>query len=434
MPSVRLDVSQTYVRLPFHEAPYSCDGRPKVHKWDLCVSSADKFDIRKVTYQMHPSFNPRHFVKEIPPFKTTQTSWGLISVDITVETRDGREHNLDPFLILEEPHSTRHEVEVSRKRKYPSEQFSGHFPSETFGVELEMTHDFRDPESIARCIREAGPEVQVGSDHSFSSWVVKHDSSIGFVSSQPSSAKAFEIVSPKLRNNFGRRGLQEMRDVVNVVASLEPRVNKTAGFHVHVNASNMTFEQIRNVALSFVKYEAVFDLMVPQSRRESKNGYCKSNTLEVWRELSGYAVGDLCIIETDGQQIRERLENTGTLRDLVALVSPLRYYKLNLQNLVQRGGKQTIEFRQHGATFSGPKVEAWVRLLLLFVEAAKERPSTKAFKDATPVKERFDRFFEWVVKDIELYEYFASRVEELHRAVEEPGRPSSVPHKSGTIF
>ena len=46
---------------------------------------------------------------------------------------------------------------------------------------------------------------------------------------------------------------------------------------MHVDARALQFEQLRNVALAFMKFEAALDLCASPGRRGVSNDYCKSN-------------------------------------------------------------------------------------------------------------------------------------------------------------
>lgn len=55
------------------------------------------------------------------------------------------------------------------------------------------------------------------------------------------------------------------------------------------------------------------------------------------------------------------------MSELVERISPDRYYKLNLHNLIVATRADTMEFRQHGGVDDAVAAEAWVRLILGFV-------------------------------------------------------------------
>ncbi len=52
-----------------------------------------------------------------------------------------------------------------------------------------------------------------------------------------------------------------------------------------------------------------------------------------------------------------------------------RYFKVNLQSHRRQG---TIEFRQHGGSLNGRKIESWVRFLDKFIIASGQEPQAEA--------------------------------------------------------
>ena len=53
--------------------------------------------------------------------------------------------------------------------------------------------------------------------------------------------------------------------------------NDTTGMHVHVDASDLTLAQLRNLSLNFMKFESALDLITHPTRRGVSNSYVMSN-------------------------------------------------------------------------------------------------------------------------------------------------------------
>ena len=94
-------------------------------------------------------------------------------------------------------------------------------------------------------------------------------------------------------------------------------------------------------------------------RRANQNRYCKSNRI---------ALG-----EVSNRQRWDMITNTRNFTQLVQLVSPDRYRKLNLTNIIRRDRPSTCEFRNHGGVEDLLEAEAWVRLILRFCERASQQ-------------------------------------------------------------
>jgi hypothetical protein len=173
----------------------------------------------------------------------------------------------------------------------------------------------------------------------------------------------FEVVSPILS---GDEGLRQLRAACDALKAAGAKVNKSTGMHVHVDARDLTVADLRNTCKDFLKYETLFDTLVPASR--VANFYCRSNLAVKFGgdETAAFATLDRCRTVTE-------------IRTAVCgAADGDRYFKLNLQSLVRHG---TVEFRQHGGTVEADKAEAWVRLVVgLVVGCVGKNTSIKLTK------------------------------------------------------
>lgn len=186
----------------------------------------------------------------------------------------------------------------------------------------------------------------------------------------------FELVSPVLQ---GEEGLVELRLLMENLRRLGIATNHSCSFHVHVDATGEDDDQqavaamgtlrgIQNVAGCFLALESAFDLLVGLSwdknehhRRADQNKYCRSNRLNLG--------------PVSNRQRWDRISTTLNFTHLVNVVSPNRYHKLNLQNIIDRQRPSTCEFRGHGGVENLEEAEAWVRLLLRFCQQASSLDS-----------------------------------------------------------
>ncbi|MBW4596970.1 MAG: amidoligase family protein [Brasilonema angustatum HA4187-MV1] len=198
-----------------------------------------------------------------------------------------------------------------------------------YGVEIEFVSDLGLDE-IADKLRQAGINaVAEGYNHSLRGyWKVITDSSCGY-----------ELVSPPL---LGEEGIAEIITACNVLDQVG-KVNKKCGVHVHIDAAGLTLNQIKSVIINYAENEAVFDLIMPGSRRGDNNYYCQSIARINQPKLRR------C---TSVQEILEEVFNNS------------RYYKVNIASYLRHG---TIEFRQHSGSVDGQKISNWVRLIQSFV-------------------------------------------------------------------
>jgi hypothetical protein len=141
---------------------------------------------------------------------------------------------------------------------------------------------------------------------------------------------AAEVVSPPLA---GEEGLVELVFVLDKLAEIGAKVNPSCGFHIHVDAGDLTPEQVGNVTESFKNLETLlFQTNGQLAEQRWNNHYCRRS--DAW----------------DGG----------------------RYQSLNLTNYfdpsgrARREGKRTVEFR----LFALDKVDAKRAVALVYMAVA----------------------------------------------------------------
>lgn len=146
-----------------------------------------------------------------------------------------------------------------------------------------------------------------------------------------------EVVSPILN---GERGFNSLRTLCCALASVNAKVNRSCGLHVHIGAAGMTDEHYCRLVRNYQRLESVIDTFMAYSRRASNNRYSRS--------LQGIDFS-ACT----------------TKRQILAAMNFDRYYKVNACAYERH---QTIEFRQHQGTTDYEKISNWVRFLAKLVE------------------------------------------------------------------
>lgn len=216
-----------------------------------------------------------------------------------------------------------------------------------FGIELEMYNvNVRD---LANAMRNESVEFQNENyNHTTRShWKAVRDSSI-------SGSNAIEVVSPILQ---GENGMQQVKSVCKALNSVNAKVNKSCGFHVHFSAADFTIEQWRNLFINYALFEEHIDKMMPVSRRDSNNRFCQSKKTEVLANI-------------------ERINAATELIDITnAIRQNTRYVKLNVESFWRHG---TVEFRQHSGTVDFNKISAWVEILNSLIEYSATTRATSA--------------------------------------------------------
>jgi hypothetical protein len=287
----------------------------------------------------------------------------------------------------------------------------------SFGIELELTSAVHlTPDMIAARLsnNQVGTVEVIDSYHdgrsTSSNWKIMPDSSIVCNRSLPD-CNTFELVSPVLQ---GGHGLQQVYSIVKTLtADLQStiKVNKSMGFHVHVDVSGYNHAQLVNICQNFIKYEDVMDSFMPPSRRTGSvesDRYFQSNR---WSVLHHHA---------SNKQRHEALARTTDIYQLAHLMNAenSRYYKLNLQNLVTNR-QPTIEFRQHSATVNYAKIAAWIRFCVAFCANSARLAPPSPFLPGRGLDVQMDALFSYVIKDRALCEFFRQRRDELLHDSEE---------------
>lgn len=215
--------------------------------------------------------------------------------------------------------------------------------TELFGVEIETVGV--SAFNMANKLNSHGIHADdIGYSHLTSpNWKVVPDSSIG------RRENSCEIVSPVLNKSDG---LDILAKVVEAMTADHPsttkvRVNSKCGYHVHIDATHLSVEEIKKIVKRYMQFEEIIDSWMPRSRRGHNNSYCQSNK----RMIENYS------------QIKNDLEEACTLYSL-SYVFRTRYLKVNLESLRRY---KTIEFRHHHGSISQRALSFWVRFLFEFV-------------------------------------------------------------------
>jgi len=230
----------------------------------------------------------------------------------------------------------------------------------------------------------------------------------------------FELVSPILR---GEAGLKTASKVVARLQSIRPQVyvNKSMGFHVHVDVSAYSIKQLIKICQNFIKYEDVMDTLMPPSRRtgsEQSKRYFKSNQQSVVMYVKdrfdlphGASVAN--------KQCHDALGRCADVKTLANLMnSDGRYFKLNMQNLVSER-QPTLEFRQHSATANHMKVDAWIRFCVALCKNSAKLGLENNLEEECSSDDRFTDLFHHVIKDAGLEDYYKARQQKLQQKLEQ---------------
>ncbi|GER94841.1 hypothetical protein A45J_2607 [hot springs metagenome] len=205
-------------------------------------------------------------------------------------------------------------------------------PIYSFGVELEM--NIRSREELKRKLTEAGIDAALtgytGNTSVDNPWRIGTDGSIRI----DNGFEGTELVSPKL---FGADGFATLKKVLYIVNDVGTRINKSCGFHVHIDAWNWDTSLMLELAKIWAKIEIPF-LWYLVSPKRRNNNFCKA-------------------------------VDTNYLLRLAEGRYPDRYYSLNVSAFHRH---RTLEFRLHNGTTDPEKILPWIIFLLKLVDSVKK--------------------------------------------------------------
>jgi len=215
-----------------------------------------------------------------------------------------------------------------------------------FGLELECFNiNVAEPTSgrnIQAAIRGMGyPAKHQPYSHfatEYTMWQIKPDSSLR------ECTNPVEVVSRTLPGT--QASIDEVVKVANWLSGNGYDVNHKCGYHIHLDAADMTSYEAAVVALRYNLYRAEIDAILPPSRRAPDCHWA--------RALQG---GSLTKVTGTIQQGNTR-QSWGPEE---------RYVAVNLQHVAKRLSERRIEFRQHSGTLDATKIIGWYKFLCEFV-------------------------------------------------------------------
>lgn len=155
-----------------------------------------------------------------------------------------------------------------------------------------------------------------------------------------------EIKSPKLK---GMEGLGKIVEVARIIKDIGATVDSQCGFHVHIDASDLTPLHLRRILMLWTKHGPALQYYAAPDRRNGR--FCKVLPPRLWEACPK----------------RGRLENAVTTMKRREYVN--RDHTINIEAIDKHG---TIEFRLHEGTLDGDVIFSWIVFLLRLVHACTE--------------------------------------------------------------
>jgi hypothetical protein len=240
-----------------------------------------------------------------------------------------------------------------------------------FGVELEVGNEY--PRSFISNIIKNTTNMKVNISNYIQSvnnahWVVKTDASCGRkVRSNGINEGGYEIAS------FVASGLKDIDTISKVAHNLKKsgvRANNNCGYHIHVNTSDFTEEDMGKLISFWLLIEDVFFNMIPF--RRTVNRYCKK----------------IKIKNNNYEKALDAIKNSTKIWELykprtINIRNPNeKRYSLNLLNFYAatrtKFKRKTIEFRFPEGTLCQETVKNFLYILLSFVENTRQLGTPKS--------------------------------------------------------
>lgn len=253
-----------------------------------------------------------------------------------------------------------------------------------FGIEIEFIN--AEASVVAEKMRAAGVECQTENynHNTRRHWKIVTDSSVADSSGRRGTG--LELVSPPLSGEEGKRELEIACKALNEAGA---KVNNSCGLHIHHDATNFTVDAFKKLYAVYIRFEDALDTLMPASRRNDENSYCKGFK----REQQGYL---------------DAIRGCATVNDIQNVFGS-RYCKLNCQSYTRHS---TIEFRQHAGTTNFTKIWNWLVLTQTMVETAVSGSVTIPKQASKMSQKWFD--FKKIIKG---YKWMGAS-EELQAAIE----------------
>lgn len=222
-----------------------------------------------------------------------------------------------------------------------------------FGVEVEFGGDRAAAISALRgtgLSNRASQASYIGHDQNY--WVIKSDGSV---------PRGGEMVSPPLDFDDPAQREQVTR-AIEALRGCGATTDTSAGIHVHIDASDLTAEQVALVVRSFAKFEDVIYRLASSgwlTIRPGVRSYARPLPIErvqsIARCKTEDALGTAWYGSPNGHRYVSHSDET-------------RYFGINVHSWFYR---KTLEFRVFNSSLNPERVQAYIAMCMALVEDAR---------------------------------------------------------------
>lgn len=177
----------------------------------------------------------------------------------------------------------------------------------------------------------------------------------------------------------GDKYVEQIEEICEALRRDDARITSDCGLHVHVDARDFTYYDIRRLVLLYEQIEPALFATQPQSRQE--NRFCMpcgekyANQLRnALRPKENKAAFFGAVYGADKGELRR---GKGKKRYAGDKYNHERYHALNLHSWIYRG---TVECRMHAGTVNAEKIIAWGMLWAGLLDYAMRMPENEIKK------------------------------------------------------
>lgn len=215
--------------------------------------------------------------------------------------------------------------------------------------------------------------------------------------------EGFEVVEDGSLSSYGEefrsgilqgdRGFELIKRQCDTLVHNGYKTDSSCGFHCHIDARDLTKEQLLNITSFIVAFENIIYSFLPKSRQSGSYSLPLS-----WSKP-----------DLDAEK------NTKCPRFEKEFLDGInRYRGFNLQAFAKHG---TIEFRYHSGTIDYEKIQQWVNLCLRIVEYQKDIFWDRPRKFSTSSRKAYKLFYSTLQLDEKQIAYFEARKEKFNAVV-----------------
>ena len=253
---------------------------------------------------------------------------------------------------------------------------SGRARGMTIGIEIEFKVRSADYNTTARatfrdCFNTSFGSAIIGSDvrgypnnhNRYSSkWKLTGDGSLD----RTGDLEPMELISPILK---GESGLMQAVDIMNTLENCGGEVDRQCSVHVHFGIERMAWASVKRIVETYTYNQDLINTTLPPSRRNHRD-WAKNMPIQTQDAESGVCLERI-------QNYDDSMTTDEVVRQMggsMAVYPAYRYFSCNLIGAYEK--HKTIEFRAHGGTTDGLKLEYWIRFLHLIVKSAETNRNT----------------------------------------------------------